>query len=70
MIGQKREMRSDYGVPHPVIDFKVYFYEQVRINSETIYGQAWEGRDDYPMGIVDFRAVPRVGNTRASPENI
>jgi hypothetical protein len=70
MIGRKREMRSDYGVPRPVTDFKVYFYKQVRINSVTIYGQAWEGRGECPMGIVDFRAVPHVGNTRASPENI
>jgi hypothetical protein len=70
MICLKREMRSDSDVPRLVTDFKMYFYKQVRINSVTLYGQAWEERDECPMEIVDFRAVPRMGSIRASPENI
>jgi hypothetical protein len=54
---------ASVGSPIP----KGVFTQKVRINSVTKYGQALERKADYAMGIVDFRAVPRVGNTRASP---
>jgi hypothetical protein len=56
---------------HPSVSHSfVRFVREIRTKQVTIYGQVLIRRNDHPMRIDDFGAVPRVGSARASPENI
>jgi hypothetical protein len=68
MADGQRDMITLVCVSHPSVSHSKVRIARVTDKASEPYMGKLIRRDEHPMGIDDFRAVPRVGSNHASPE--